>query len=50
MALDMDEQGTTPHALSEDERQVLQAAWRESEADDFASDEEVQAAYRRFSP
>jgi hypothetical protein len=50
MALDMDEQGTSPHTLSEDERRVLQSAWRESEAEDFATDEEVQAAYRRFSP
>jgi hypothetical protein len=50
MALDMDEQGTSPHALSEDERRVLEAAWRESEAEDFATDEEVKAAYRRFSP
>lgn len=50
MALDMDEQGTSPHTLSEDERGVLQLAWRESEAEDFATDKEVQAAYRRFSP
>jgi len=50
MALDMDEQGATPHSLSEDERRVLEAAWRESEAEDFATDEEVKAAYRRFDP
>jgi hypothetical protein len=28
---------------------VLEAAWRESEVEDFASEEEVKAAYRRFS-
>jgi hypothetical protein len=50
IALDMDEQGATPYALSEDERRVLQAAWRESEIEDFATEEEVKAAYRRFSP
>jgi hypothetical protein len=50
VALEMDEQGASPYALSEDERLVLEAAWRESEAEDFASDEEVKAAYRRFSP
>jgi len=50
MALDMDEQGITSYVLSEDERRVLEAAWRESESEDFASDEEVKAAYRRFDP
>jgi hypothetical protein len=50
VALDMDEQGVTPYTLSEDERRVLQAAWRESEVEDFATDEEVKAAYRRFTP
>ncbi len=50
MALDMDEQGTTPVALTDDERRDLQAAWQESEAEDFATDKEVQAAYHRFSP
>lgn len=49
IALDMDEQGTSPHVLSDDERRVLEAAWRESEAGDFATDEEVRAAYRRFN-
>ncbi|HKZ96556.1 MAG TPA: hypothetical protein VJ045_06205 [Hyphomicrobiaceae bacterium] len=49
MALDMDEQGVNPYVLSEDERRVLEAAWRESEAEDFASDEEIEEAYRRFS-
>ena len=49
IALDMDEQGATPYALTEDERRVLEAAWRESEVEDFASEEEVKAAYRRFS-
>jgi hypothetical protein len=50
VALDMDEQGVTPYTLNEDERRVLQAAWRESEAEDFATDDEVEAAYRRFRP
>jgi hypothetical protein len=50
MALDMDEQGTTPLTLTDDERLDLQAAWQESEAGDFATDQEVKAAYRRFSP
>ena len=50
MALDMDEQGTTPVALTDDERRDLQAAWQESEAEDFATDKEVRAAYHRFSP
>jgi hypothetical protein len=50
MALDMDEQGTTPLTLTDDERLALQAAWQESEAEDFATDQEVKAAYRRFSP
>ncbi len=50
MALDMDEQGTSPHTLSEDERRILEAAWRESEAEDFATDDIVRAAYRRFDP
>ena len=49
IALDMDEQGATPYALTEDERRVLEAAWCESEVEDFASEEEVKAAYRRFS-
>jgi hypothetical protein len=49
MALDMDEQGASPYVLSEDERRVLAAAWRESEVEDFASEEEVKAAYRRFT-
>jgi hypothetical protein len=39
-----------PLHTSEDERRVLQAAWRESEIEDFATEEEVKAAYRRFSP
>jgi hypothetical protein len=50
MAPEMDEQGVTPCVLSEEERRVLEAAWLESEADDFASDEEIAAAYRRFTP
>jgi hypothetical protein len=50
MALDMDEQGTTPLTLTDDERLALQAAWQKSEAEDFATDQEVKAAYRRFSP
>lgn len=50
MALDMDEQGTTPLTLTDDERLALQAAWQESEVEDFATDQEVKAAYRRFSP
>ncbi len=50
MALDMDEQGTKPHVLSDDERSILEAAWRESEAEDFATSDEVKAAYRRFDP
>ena len=49
IALDMDEQGVTPHVLSDDERRVLEAAWRESEAEDFASEEEIKAAYDRFN-
>jgi hypothetical protein len=36
------------NTLSEDERNVLQAALRESDAEDFATDEEIQAAYCRF--
>ena len=50
MALDMDEQGITPIVLSDDERRALQLAWAQSEAQDFASDEEVKAAYRTFTP
>lgn len=50
MALDMDEQGVTPYVLSDDERRDLKAAWRESEAEDFATDDEVKAVYRRFTP
>ena len=50
MALDMDEQDTIPRALSDDERRTLEAAWEESEAEDFATDDEVMAAYRRFGP
>lgn len=50
MALDMDEQGTSPHILSDDERHALEAAWRESETEDFATEAEVKAAYRRFTP
>jgi hypothetical protein len=50
MALSMEEQGVSPYVLSEDERRVLEAALRESEAEDFASDEEIEAAYRRFTP
>jgi hypothetical protein len=49
LALAMDEQGVTPYVVSDDERRVLEAAWRESEAEDFASDEEINAAYRRFN-
>jgi len=49
IALDMDEQGSTPYVLSEDERRVLETAWRQSEVEDFASEEEVKAAYRRFT-
>lgn len=48
MALAMDHQGVEPYILSEDERRVLLAAWHESEAEDFASDDEVETAYRRF--
>jgi hypothetical protein len=50
MALDMDEQGASPYVLSEDERRVLEAAWQESEEEAFASDEEIKAAYRHFTP
>lgn len=50
MALDMDEQGISPIALNDDERRALQAAWLLSEAGDFASDEEVKAAYKSFNP
>ena len=50
MALDMDEQGINPIVLSDDERRALQLAWAQSEAQDFASDEEVKAAYRSFTP
>ena len=50
MALDMDEQGISPIALIDDERRALQAAWLLSEAGDFASDEEVKAAYKSFNP
>ena len=50
MALDMDEQGVGPIILSADERQALQSAWLQSEAEDFASEAEVQAAYQSFNP
>ena len=50
MALDMDEQGISPIALNDDERRALQAAWLLSEAGDFASDEEIKAAYKSFNP
>ncbi len=49
IALEMDEQGSIPYVLSDDERRVLDAAWREFEVEDFASEEEVKAAYRRFT-
>lgn len=48
MALDMDENGALPIALSDDERRVLRAAWLQSETGDFASEEEVLAAYKSF--
>ena len=50
MAIEMDEQGSVPLVLSDDERRVLRAAWLESEAEDFATEEEVNAAFRRFDP
>jgi hypothetical protein len=49
IALEMDEQGTTPYHLSDEERVVLEAALREADAGDFASEGEVRAAYRRFT-
>ena len=48
MALEMDEQGTSPIVLDDEERHTLQAAWSESENEDFAPDDAVDAAYRRF--
>ena len=50
MALEMDEHGSNPYVLSDDERHILQAAWCESEAGDFASEGEVEAAFRSFNP
>ncbi len=45
MALNMDEQGTSPIVLNDDERRALEAAWLQSEAGDVASEDEVKAAY-----
>ncbi len=50
MALDMDQQGVSPVVLDDDEREALRVAWDESETGDFASAEEVEAAYRHFRP
>ena len=50
MALDMDEQGINTIVLSDDERRVLKVVWLQSEAEDFATDDEVKAAYRSFDP
>ena len=50
MALDIDKKEVGPFVLSDDERRTLKAAWLQSEAEDFASEDEVWAAYQSFNP
>jgi predicted transcriptional regulator len=48
MLLVLEEQGTEPYELTEEERADIEAALEEVERGDLATDDEVQAVFNRY--